>query len=155
MAALLAAPDGSSSRAIFTTLAVGMDIGLGAGGVLAGEIDVSRNRVLLVDAGTLAGLGFGLGGTWLLTGTKGNSRRALGAGGLVGLGAGMIAAILLTRGMEDERGPQALGAVPALASRGADGKWTYGTLALTPVADMTGRRQAFVGASVPLVGGLW
>ena len=155
MAALLFAPTGSSSRAIFTTLALGMDVGLGTGGILASELDVSRNRVLLVDAGTVAGLGFGLGGTWLITGSKRSSRRALGAGGLVGLGAGMVAAILLTRAMDDDRAAQVLGSVPALASRHADGTWTFGALSLTPVGDMTGRRQGFVGAAVPLAAGLW
>ncbi|HEY4185154.1 MAG TPA: hypothetical protein VGP07_08805 [Polyangia bacterium] len=156
MGALLLAPEDVSSRTMFTTLAIGMDAGLATGGVLSAELDLSRNRMLLIDAGTLAGLGFGLGGTWLITGSKGSSRRALGAGGLVGMGAGFVAAILLTRHLDDEHTAQAAApTLPALVSRDLRGRWNVGTLTLVPVADPTGRRQGMVGASVPLAAGLW
>jgi hypothetical protein len=157
MSALAFAPDNVSSQVIFTTLALGMDVGLATGAGLSSRLGVSRNRMLLVDAGTIAGLGFGLGGTWLVTGSQGSSRRALGAGGLLGLAAGMTAAILLTRGMDGDRVAESSGPgpVPALVQRRSTGQWGLGTLALTPVCNTPGGRQAFVGASVPLVGGLW
>jgi len=157
MSALLFAPDNASSRVIFTTLAIGMDVGLATGAGLSSSIDVGRNRILLIDAGTIAGLGFGLGGTWLVTGSHGSSRRALGAGGLLGLGAGMVAALLLTRGMDTDRAAQSSGpgAVSALVQRRSTGRWTLGTPALTPVCDTSRGHQSLVGASVPLVGGIW
>jgi hypothetical protein len=157
MSALVFAPDNVSSRVIFTTLALGMDVGLATGAGLSSRLEVGRNRILLVDAGTLAGLGFGLGGTWLVTGSHGSSRRALGAGGLLGLAAGMVAATLLTRGMDADRGAESSGPglVPALVQRRSTGQWGLGTLALAPVCDPSGGHRAFVGASVPLVGGVW
>jgi hypothetical protein len=75
MSALLFVPDNGSSRVIFTTLAIGMDVGLATGAGVASHFDVARNRILLIDAGTIAGLGFGLGGTWLVTGSHGTRRR--------------------------------------------------------------------------------
>ena len=154
LAALLIAPDGASSKAIFTTVATGMDVGLAAGAILATQVPISRNRVLLVDAGTVAGAGLGLGTTWLIAGTHGDARRALGAGGLIGMGAGMAAAILLTRGLETGHQAAADAApVPALATRDQAGSWRPGTLALVPVTASDNTR--IIGASVPVVGGVW
>lgn len=153
LAALLIAPEGASSKAIFTTVATGMDVGLAAGAVLATQVPISRNRVLLVDAGTIAGAGLGLGTTWLIAGTHGDARRALGAGGLIGMGAGMAAAILLTRGLDTGHQAADAAPVPALATRDQAGNWRPGTLALVPVTASDNTR--IIGASVPVVGGVW
>ena len=157
MGALMLAPEQGSSKGVFAALAMGMDVGLASGAALAYQVDISRNRMLLIDAGTIAGLGFGLGGTWLVTGSGRDARRALGAGGLVGLGAGMAVAILLTRGMDDEdRGRAASRATPAsaLAARDEHGRWAFGGLSLVPVGAPEGAsRRGLVGAMVPLVGG--
>lgn len=153
LAALLIAPEGASSKAIFTTVAMGMDVGLAAGAVLATQVPISRNRVLLVDAGTIAGAGLGLGTTWLIAGTHGDARRALGAGGLIGMGAGMATAILLTRGLDSSHQAADAAPVPALATRDQAGNWRPGTLALVPVTASDNTR--IIGASVPVVGGVW
>jgi hypothetical protein len=156
MGALLFAPDSPSSKAIFTTLATGMDVGLASGAALASQVGISRNRMLLIDAGSIAGLGFGLGGAWLVTGSGGNGRHALGAGGLVGLGVGMAAAIFLTRGMDDrgEAETTTPPAASALAARDERGRWSFGGFTLVPVAAPDGGpRRGLVGAVVPLVAG--
>ena len=136
MGALLFASDSPSSKAIFTTLATGMDVGLVGGAALASQVAISRNRMLLIDAGTVAGLGFGLGTAWLAAGSGGNGRHALGAGGLVGLGVGMATAILLTRRMDDRQEAERTSppAASALAARDERGRWSFGGITLIPVA---------------------
>jgi hypothetical protein len=155
MGALLFASDSPSSKAIFTTLATGMDVGLAGGAALASRVAISRNRMLLIDAGTVAGLGFGLGTAWLVAGSGGNGRHALGAGGLVGLGVGMATAILLTRRRDDAH--EAEGTAPAasaLAARDEHGHWSFGGFTLVPVPAPDGApRRGLVGAVMPLAAG--
>ena len=153
MLALMASSDNASSHAIFTTLAIGMDAGLATGALLASKFTVSRNRMLLIDAGALAGLGFGLGGTWLIAGSSSN-RHAIGAGGLVGLAAGLVIATVATGNMDaDDDRSQARNMVPALVARDESGHWGLGSLAVAPVAGPAGSGASVIGATATLLGG--
>ena len=152
-------PSEPSSQAILTTAAIGLDAGMLGGALLAWRIPISVNRVLMIDAGALAGLGFGLGGAWLIAGSSGSSRRAIGAGGLVGLAAGIVAAVVLTREMDATADTRPSNPVPALvvydpdSHHGHFGHFGWGALAVTPVAGPPGAGRAVVGAAATLLGG--
>ncbi|HVR02103.1 MAG TPA: hypothetical protein VMT47_08230 [Polyangia bacterium] len=129
---------------------VSMDLGFLAGLALAASVDVSRNRDLIIDAGTLGGGVAGLGLAWLAVAGPNASGRAIAGGGLAGMFAGMLATIYLTRDMDrddDEPGSP----VAALVGRDARGRWSMGTPGPAPVLDGLGQR--IIGATFTAVGG--
>jgi hypothetical protein len=141
---------GGSSTTFYRGTGVAMDLGFLAGLGVAASSEVSRNRVLIIDAGTLGGLVAGGGLTWLATTSPNNvSGRALAAGALGGMTIGMLATIYLSRHMDDDDdgGPT----VGALLGRDARGRWRLGTPDPAPVLDGLGRRV--IGATFTAVGG--
>jgi len=146
---LTLSPNGSS-KSFLRGAGVSMDLGFLAGLALAASFDVSRNRDLIIDAGTLGGGVAGLGIAWLAVAGPNASGRAIAGGGLAGLFAGMLATIYLTRDMDrddDEPGSP----VAALVGRDARGRWTWGTPGPAPVLDGLGQR--IIGATFTAVGG--
>ena len=150
----------------FAMLLAGMDGGLATGAIIAHENPISRDRMLIGDAGALAGAvaGFGLG--TLIIGTPDEDEgRGLAVTTLVGLHAGLGLSFWLTRNMADEkdRNPEdeEARATPeheppaALWVRNEGGGWHSGRVALQPTFDTTGPGLRPVGAWLPLLGGLW
>jgi hypothetical protein len=141
---------GSSLTTFYRGTGVAMDLGFLAGLGAAASSNVSRNRALIIDAGTLGGLVAGGGITWLATATPNQtSGRAIAAGALGGMTIGMLTTIYLSRHMDDDddRGPT----VGALLGRDARGRWRLGTPDPAPVLDGLGRRV--IGATFTAVGG--
>jgi hypothetical protein len=150
MLGMLTVSNNGSSETFLRGAGVSMDLGFLAGLALAASFDVSRNRDLIIDAGTLGGGVAGLGVTWLIINGPGSSGRTLAGGTLAGMFAGMVATIYLTRNMDshdDEAGPT----VSALLGRDARGRWRWGTPGPTPVLDGLGRR--IIGATFNALGG--
>ncbi|HSZ81579.1 MAG TPA: hypothetical protein VLA14_04820 [Polyangia bacterium] len=148
MAAL--SSSGSSLTTFYRGAGIAMDLGFLAGLGVAASSEVSRNRVLIIDAGTLGGLVAGGGVTWLATTSPNEvSGRALAAGALAGMTIGMLTTIYLSRHMDDDDdgGPT----VGALLGRDARGRWRLGTPDPAPVLDGLGRRV--IGATFTAVGG--
>jgi len=150
----------------FAMLLAGMDGGLATGAIIAHANPISRDRMLIGDAGALAGAvaGFGLG--TLIIGTPDDDEgRGLAVTTLVGLHAGLGLSFWLTRNMADEkaRNPEdeEARATPeheppaALWVRNERGAWHSGRVALQPTFDTTGPGLRPVGAWLPLLGGLW
>jgi hypothetical protein len=142
------APD-AGTEIIWRTAGAAMDVGFVAGLALAGSFDVSRNRMLIIDAATLGGGLTGMGLALLIGGTSGNARALFGAG-LAGMYAGMVTTALLTRGM-DHKSDLADATVPALYARDAGGRWRWSTPGAMPLLDLSGGR--IVGATVTALGG--
>jgi hypothetical protein len=142
--------NGSSLTTFYRGTAVAMDLGFLAGLAAAAASDVSRNRALIIDAGTLGGLVAGGGITWLATASPNNvSGHVIAAGALAGMTIGMVTTIFLSRHMDDDddRGPT----VGALLGRDAQGRWRLGTPDPAPVLDGLGRRV--IGATFTALGG--
>jgi hypothetical protein len=140
------------SQSYLRGAAVSMDLGFLAGLAIAASFDVSRNRDLIVDAGTLGGGVAGLGLSWLFVAGPNASARPVFAGTLAGMYAGMLITIYATRGMapdDDERTPT----VAALWGRDARGRWRLGSPAATPVLDGLGHRV--IGVSFDALGGVF
>jgi hypothetical protein len=133
--------------------ALAMDVSLLAGVGLATHLDLSRNRVLIIDAGAIGGglVGFGL--AWLAGNGASGGGRSLAAGSLGGLVLGIGVAAIATRNLDSPGGSAQALAYPALFARAADGRWSVTLPAPTPVLDATGTRA--VGATVNAVGGLF
>jgi hypothetical protein len=143
----------ATSTAAFKAIAASMDAGFLIGVGLAKSFDLSRNRVLIIDAGALTGGLFGLGIAWLAAGTD-NSGRGLAAASLGGMLAGIGVAAWATRHLDaQDVGIAKAAAVPAMLARDADGCWRFGTPGALPVFDGTGSRV--VGATFSAVGGLF
>ena len=155
LATFAIAPDISSTSA-FKAVALSMDAAFLIGVGLANYVDVSRNRMLIIDAGALAGGLFGLGIAWLAAGTD-NSGRGLAAASLGGMLAGIGVAAWATRNLDaqDENIAQdpTSPTLPALVARDARGRWRFGRPGAIPVFDGTGSR--LVGATFSAVGGLF
>jgi hypothetical protein len=141
----------------------GMDAGLLTGAVLASESSVSRDRMLLGDAGALAGAvaGVGLGVLVVDTPSEGEGR-AVALSTLVGLYAGLGLSLYLTRDMPDETSAEATQAradghepPPALWVHEESGRWRAGRLAIQPALDRTRPGVRPVGAWLPLLSGYW
>jgi hypothetical protein len=152
LATFVIAPHASDTAA-FKAIAASMDLGFLVGVGLANTYDLSRNRMLIIDAGALTGGLFGLGIAWLAAGANNNGRGLAGAG-LAGLLTGIGVAAWATRhldapDMHIARAPS----LPAVLARDADGRWRFGTPGALPVFDGTGSRV--VGATVSAVGGLF
>jgi hypothetical protein len=133
--------------------AIAMDVALAAGIGMANSFDLSRNRVLIIDAGALGGGLVGLGVALLVSGNNNVSGQSVAAGALGGLVAGITIAALATRGLDTPETQARAPAYPALFARDADGHWSVGMPAPTPVLDTTGTRA--VGASLSALGGLF
>jgi hypothetical protein len=144
---------GTTAQGGWRAGAIAMDVSLAAGIGLANTFDLSRNRVLIIDSGAVGGglIGFGMA---VLFGGKTVSGQALAGGALGGLVAGIAIAALATRHLDTPAETQASApAYPALFARAADGRWSVGMPAPTPVLDVTGTRA--VGATMPALGGLF
>ncbi|HEX3904149.1 MAG TPA: hypothetical protein VH853_15020 [Polyangia bacterium] len=142
----------TNAEGVWRTGAIAMDVGLGAGIGLANSFDLSRNRVLIIDAGAVGGALVGLGISLLIGGNH-VTGQAAGGGALAGLVAGIAIAALATHDLDAPDIQASAPAYPALFARDADGHWAVGMPAPTPVLDTTGTRT--VGASLPAVGGLF
>ena len=154
-AGLLAAarsPRGTSAEGAWRTGAIAMDVSLVAGIGLANNFDLSRNRVLIIDAGAVGGglVGFGFA---VLFSDSNVSGQTLAGGALAGLVGGITIAALATRNLDTPETQASAPAYPALFARAADGHWSMGMPAPTPVLDVRGTRA--VGASLPALGGLF
>jgi len=142
----------TSAEGVWRTGAIAMDVGLAAGIGLANSFDLSRNRVLIIDAGAIGGGLVGLGFAFLIGGNHVSAQTVAG-GALGGLVAGIAIAALATHNL-DTKGDQArASAYPALLARDAEGHWSVGMPAPTPLFDTTGTRT--VGASLPALGGMF
>jgi len=142
-----------SDNGAFKAIALSMDAGFLVGVGLANSFDVSRNRMLIIDAGALTGGLFGLGIAWLAAGTD-NSGRGLAAASLGGMLAGIGVAAWATRNLDLHDAPiVAAPSLPAILARDADGGWRFGTPGALPVFDGTGSR--IVGATLTAMGGLF
>jgi hypothetical protein len=157
VAGLLAAASfssGTSAEGAWRTGAIAMDVSLVAGIGLANSFDLSRNRVLIIDSGAVGGglLGFGLA---VLFASRNPSTQTLTGGALAGLIGGITIAALATHDLDkpESQTSASAPAYPALFARAADGRWSVGMPAPTPVFDGTGGRA--VGASVAALGGLF
>ncbi len=129
--------------------AAAMDVSLVAGVALANHLDLSRNRVLIIDAGALGGglAGFGVS---VLAASDG---RGVAIGAVGGLLFGIGIAALATRHLDTpDAGAQAL-SYPALFARAPDGRWSVSLPPPAPVLNATGTRP--VGATLTAVGGLF
>jgi hypothetical protein len=146
------APD-TSSEGAWLTGAIAMDVSLVVGISLANNFDLSRNRVLIIDAGAVGGGLVGLGITLLIVGGDNVSGQAVAGGALGGLCAGIAVAALATHNLDTGETQARAPAYPALFARDADGHWAVGMPAPTPVLDTTGTRT--VGASLAALGGLF
>jgi hypothetical protein len=143
------APD-SRTETMFKTTAAAMDVGLIIGVALASSYQLSRNRVLIIDAGALAGGLTGLGVAWLAAGSSGE--QALPGAALGGMLAGIAITAYATRDLDDDSDLRAARpAFPALVVRDPDGRWGFGAPGAVPVFDGGGRRV--VGATVNALGG--
>ncbi|HEY6475423.1 MAG TPA: hypothetical protein VI456_02515 [Polyangia bacterium] len=142
----------TSAQGVWLTGALAMDVGLAAGIGLANSFDLSRNRVLIIDAGAIGGGLVGLGVSLLIGGNtvRGQTVAAGALGGLIG---GIAIAAIATRNLDTQETQARAPAYPALFARDADGHWEVGMPAPTPVLDVTGTRA--VGASIPALGGLF
>ena len=122
---------------------------------LARRLELSRNRVLVIDAGALAGGVTGLAVAWLASAeNRPVVAPAWTGAALGGLAAGILVAALATRDMDRERelaegGP----AAPSFWARSSRGHWGPGTPAPVPVADGPGHR--LVGATLGILGGVF
>jgi hypothetical protein len=142
----------TSAESAWRTGAIAMDVSLAAGISLANSFDLSRNRVLIIDAGAIGGGLMGLGLAFLIGGNH-VSGQAVAAGALGGLVAGIAIAALATHNLDANDDQARAPTYPALFARDADGHWAVGMPAPTPLLDTTGTRT--VGASLPALGGLF
>ena len=147
-------PDsGLSQTSALRGTALMMDVGFIAGMGLAANFDLSRNRVLIIDAGALGGTMTGLGIAWLMLSTTSDSGHVLAGSALAGLIGGIAIAAYATRNIDahDDRDSSFASAVPALLARDPDGRWRPGTPTPVPVWDGTGSR--LIGATVNALAG--
>jgi hypothetical protein len=149
LATVALAPDVSSGSALKATAAA-MDVGLIVGVALANSVELSRNRVLIIDAGALTGGLTGLGIAWLASGSGGD--QLLPGAALGGMLAGIAVAAYATRDLDDDHDLRAARpAFPALVARDPDGSWGFGAPGAVPLFD--GRGRSLVGATVTALGG--
>ncbi len=142
----------TSAESAWRTGAIAMDVGLVAGISLANSFDLSRNRVLIIDAGALGGGLVGLG-VAILAGGNNVSGQAVAAGALGGLVAGIAIAALATHNLDANDDQARAPAYPALFARDADGHWSVGLPGPTPIVDRTGTHPT--GASLAALGGVF
>ena len=104
LAAAAFSSSNTSSESAWRAGAIAMDVGLGAGIGLANSFDLSRNRVLIIDAGALGGGLVGLGIALLADGNNVSGQTVAG-GALGGLVAGIVIAALATQQPRHRRDP--------------------------------------------------
>jgi hypothetical protein len=148
---VVVAPQANTHNAL-KAVAASMDAGFLAGVALATNVTVSRNRVLIIDAGALAGGLIGGGTAWLIAGTN-NNGQGLAAAALGGVLTGITIAAFATQDLDvhDAGIAAAAPSVPAVLARDAAGRWSVGTPGPVPVLDGTGTR--LLGATFNAVGG--
>jgi hypothetical protein len=144
-----------SQEGALRTIAITMDASFLVGLALARNLNLSRNRVLIIDAGAIGGAMTGLGLAWLASSDPDSDARVITGGGLVGLLAGIGIAAYFTAGMDDrddddKRQAKAL-VPPGLFALDAGGRWHVGTPGPMPVFDGTGRHV--IGATVNALSG--
>jgi hypothetical protein len=143
--------DDISAQSVLKLTAAAMDAGFVTGVALASYYDLSKNRVLIIDAGALAGGLAGAGIAWLIAGSNSNGQAIAGAalGGMIG---GIVITAYATRELDmQDASAASLPAVPAVFARDGGGRWSIGTPGPVPVLDGTGTR--LVGATFNAVGG--
>ena len=103
--------------------AAAMDAGLLIGVGLANSYDLSRNRVLIIDAGALAGGLTGVGIAWLiLGGTTDSDGQGIAGAALGGMLGGIAITAYATRDLDaDDAASAAAPSVPAVLARDPDG----------------------------------
>ena len=115
-----------AERDVLTALLIGTDAGLLALALAARDVEISRGRSLLIDAGGLVGTLVGLS---IPLFARSESPPAYGAGGLLGMAAGLGLGAHLTRGWDEdpeaERRGDAARVMPFVA-RAPDGKLAAG-----------------------------
>jgi hypothetical protein len=151
-----------STQSVLKLAAAAMDAGFVTGVALANTYDLSKNRVLLIDAGGFTGGLAGAGIAWLVAGSDSNGQGIAGAG-LAGMLAGIGVAAYVTRDLDEDDAESIVGArssrsspssrssVQAVFARDNDGRWSVGTPGPVPVLDGTGTR--LLGATFNAVGG--
>jgi hypothetical protein len=143
-------PDVSSQSGL-KAVAAAMDAGFITGVGLANHFDLSRNRVLIIDAGAIAGGLAAAGIAWLVAGTE-NSARGIAGAALGGMLGGIAITAYATRDLDAQDGPvTAAPSVPAIFARDAAGRWSVGAPGPVPVFD--GRGSRVIGATFNAVGG--
>ena len=136
------------------SIALTMDASLLVGLALASTFRLSRNRVLIIDAGAIGGTLTGLAIAWLAISHPGDTDGRRGAaGGLLGLLGGIGITAYATIGLDEreDRYPSAAAVPPGLLALDPDGRWHVGTPGPLPVLDGTGHRV--VGATLTAVSG--
>ena len=146
-------PSDVGARTAWAAGAIAMDVSLGAGIALASRYDLSRSRLLIIDAGAIAGGLAGFGISWLVVGGASANGRAVAGGTLGGLIAGIGLAALATRRLDAPEAEARALPFPALLARDTDGHWTVSVPSATPILNAAGTRPA--GASITAVGGLF
>jgi hypothetical protein len=147
---IVVAPDVSSESGL-KAVAAAMDAGLLVGIGLANSFDLSRNRVLIIDAGAIAGGLATAGIAWLVAGTD-NNARGLAAAALGGMLGGIAITAYATRDLDaQDTASAAAPSMPAVLARDAAGRWSLGTPGPVPVFD--GRGSRLIGATFNAVGG--
>ena len=152
LAAAALSSSNTSAESAWRTGAIAMDVSLAVGIGLANSFDLSRNRVLIIDAGAIGGGLVGLGVAFLAEGNHA-SGQAVAGGALGGLLAGITIAALATRDLDRAETQARAPGYPALFARDAGGHWAVSMPAPTPVFDSSGTRA--VGASLSALGGLF
>jgi hypothetical protein len=143
--------DSISGESLLKLVALSMDAGFVTGVALANYFDLSKNRVLLIDAGALAGSLAGIGVAWLIAAedSRGQTIAFAGLGGMLG---GIAVAAYATRDLDaQDAAVTAVPSVPAIFARDLRGRWSLGTPGPVPVFDGHGTR--LVGATFNAVGG--
>ncbi|HVY36555.1 MAG TPA: hypothetical protein VHM31_01430 [Polyangia bacterium] len=143
----------TGARAAWASGAIAMDLGLVAGIGLANTFELSRNRVLMLDAGAIGGGLAGFGISWLIAGGTNANGRAITGATLGGLVAGIAVAALATRTLDSEDAARHALTYPAVLARDADGRWSLNVPSPSPVLDRAGSH--LTGASVAVAGGLF
>jgi len=141
------------AESVFKIAAASMDAGFVTGVALANYFNLSKNRVLIIDAGGLAGGLAGAGIAWLVAGSDSNGQAIAGAA-LGGMIAGLGIAAYATRDLDEQDAASIVSSrssVPAVFARDSDGRWSAGSPGPVPVFDGTGRR--LIGATFNAVGG--
>jgi len=153
LATIAVARDDISSESVFKIAAASMDAGFVTGVALASYFNLSKNRVLIIDAGGLAGGLAGAGIAWLVAGSDSNGQAIAGAA-LGGMICGLGVAAYATRDLDEQDAASIVASrssVPAVFARDRDGRWSAGSPGPVPVFDGTGRR--LIGATFNAVGG--
>lgn len=147
----MGAGSGQGKSAVVATGLVG---GLLTGAFLASGSNISRNRMLLGDAGALTGLLSSVVAASALGVSKDEVLVGVGLAGMVG---GLALSLSLTKQWDAQgaSNPQQGSSVSAVWERNPHGNWSAGSLTLIPRFDVVDEQTRLSGAWVPVVGGDW